>query len=29
VLLDGYAEVNIEAVAPGAELEGVVYDQCG
>jgi len=27
VLLDGYAEVNIEAVVPGAELEGVVYDQ--
>ncbi len=24
---DGYTEVTIEAVAPGAELEGVVYDQ--
>ena len=27
MLLDGYAEVNIEAVVPGAELEDVVYDQ--
>ncbi|MBC8224238.1 hypothetical protein H8E65_06590 [Candidatus Bathyarchaeota archaeon] len=26
-MLDGYAEVKIEAVAPGAALEGVVYDQ--
>jgi hypothetical protein len=26
-LLDEYAEVKIEAVTPGAELEGVVYDQ--
>ena len=23
----GYTEVKIEAVAPGAELEGIVYDQ--
>jgi hypothetical protein len=26
-LPDGYTEVTIEAVAPGAELEGIVYDQ--
>ena len=26
-MLDGYAEVRIEAVTPGAELEGIVYDQ--
>ena len=26
-MLDGYAEVKIEAVTPGAELEGVIYDQ--
>lgn len=26
-MLDEYAEVKIEAVTPGAELEGVVYDQ--
>ena len=24
---DGYTEVTIEAVTPGAELEGIVYDQ--
>ena len=26
-MLDGYAEVKIEVVNPGAELEGVTYDQ--
>ncbi len=26
-MLDEYAEVKIEAVTPGAELEGVIYDQ--
>ncbi len=26
-MLDGYAEVKIEAVTPGAEFEGVIHDQ--
>ncbi len=26
-MLDGYAEVKIEAVTPGAELKGVIHDQ--